>query len=196
MRKLQTNLSLAGLAIAAIALIPSFGQWLFPRSPTQDGPADAQAGSAPGTEFAASPANLASAPPFDQSTDAPRTALPVVPVAQINYPEDGATVEKFVTVGGTISGLKGGEKAFLCVKSTAFGRLIFPQAELFPDANGRWSASAIYSSIGYRYETFVATAPDTEAAQVLGDGYHRSYGMRSLPESSSVVGPVITVERR
>ena len=38
MRKLQTTLSLAAVVIAAIALVPSFGQWLFPRSPGQPAP--------------------------------------------------------------------------------------------------------------------------------------------------------------
>lgn len=194
MRKLQTTLSLFTVAIAAIALIPSFGQWLFPRSPTRLEPADTQDVS--GSASASRPASLTSAPALEASVGAPPDVLPAVTAAQIYYPEDGAVVEKFVAVKGTISGLNSGEKAFLCIKSTAFGRLIFPQGELLPDANGQWSVSAIYSSIGYRYETFVAIARDTEAAQLLGDGYHRSYGMRSLPESSSILGPVITVERR
>lgn len=183
MRKLQTTLALAGVAIAAIALIPAFGQWLFPRNP------------APSVANPVSPAmDLAS--PINDSIATASDALPGAVTAHIDHPQDGATVEKLVTVKGTIAGLRPGQKAFLCIKSTAFGRLIFPQGELLPDRNGRWSVSAIYASKGYRYETFVASALDAEAVQVLGDGYNRSYGMRSLPAGSFIIGPVVAVDRR
>jgi hypothetical protein len=81
------------------------------------------------------------------------------------------------------------------VKSQAFGRLIYPQGQIMPDATGKWVVESIYGSPGYSYETFVVVTTDTASAALLRDPQARKYGMRGLPSSTAPIGPVIVVTR-
>jgi len=117
-------------------------------------------------------------------------------LSTIRYPGDGESVGKLVTVRGSISRLAPNQRAFLCVKSKAFGRLIYPQGELLPTENGQWSVSAIYASVGYEYETFVVIAESSEAVKGIDASYSRLYGLRSLPANSFVASSLVTVVRR
>ena len=197
MRKTELALSGVGVIIALIALIPAFGQWLFPRG------LDFEVKPSSFTETEPSPVPASSAVPlaatsgaYSISTSAELESARAVPSSVIGYPEDGAVVGKLVRVRGSISGINPGQRAFLCIKSTAFGRLVFPQGEILPGAGGAWSAMGIYASVGYKYETFVVMASTQDAARMLGDSYNRSYGMPSLPEGSAIVGSIVTVERQ
>lgn len=196
MRKTELALSGVGVIIAFVALIPAFGQWLFPRLSLEARPSSfTEAEPYPVQASSAIPPTVTSGA-HSKSTSAELESTRAVPSLVIDYPEDGAVVDKLVRVKGSISGLDPGQRAFLCIKSTAFGRLVFPQGEILPDAGGAWSAMGIYSSVGYKYETFVVIASTQEAARMLGDSYHRSYGMPSLPEGSAIVGSMVTVERQ
>lgn len=123
------------------------------------------------------------------------TPKPTVATSSIVFPQNETTVGESVIVRGTISGLESGQRAFLVVKSTAFSRLIYPQGEIFPDPTGQWAVESVYGSVGYKYETFVAATNNSEAANMLANGYYRTYGMSSLPQDTIIIGPVIVVTR-
>lgn len=195
-KRSEIVLPLAGVLIALIALIPAFGQWLFPRDRGEKEVAGRPREATPSPPSASSMRlSPNSVNPRLSAYAEAKNSEPAISLG-IDYPKDGEPVAKFVKVSGSISGLRSEQRAFLCVRSTAFGHLIYPQGEVLPNANREWSVTAIYSSLGYKYQTFVVTAATEEAARVLGDGYNRSYGMPSLPVGSTIVGPILTVERR
>ena len=156
------------------------------------------------------PPTVTSLPPT--STPAPPTDTPMPPTAthtprptetptlarataSIAFPQDGAGVGESVAVRGTITGLRSDQRAFLCVQSTAFGRLIFPQGELFADSSGNWVVESIYRSVGYNYETYVVVTDNPDSAEMLADQYYRGYGMKSLPADTFIASRVIVVKR-
>ncbi len=129
-------------------------------------------------------------------TPVPPTPIPTTPpTASIAFPQNGDAVGESVIVRGVISGLGSGQRAFLCVKSQAFGRLIYPQGEILPDLSGQWAVESIYHSIGYSYETFVVTTNNPDAAMMLADKHYRAYGMRSLPQDTIIISSVAVVTR-
>jgi hypothetical protein len=81
------------------------------------------------------------------------------------------------------------------VKSQAFGKLIYPQGQLSPDADGTFRLKSIYASAGYNYETFVVSTDDADAAALLNQQRYRQYGMRSLPRNTHIISPIIVVTR-
>ena len=128
-------------------------------------------------------------------TPIPPMPTPIHPTASIAFPQNGVAVGESVIVKGVVSQLGFGQRAFLCVKSQAFGRLIYPQGEIFPDPSGQWAVESIYRSIGYSYETFVVTTSNPDAAMMLADKHYRAYGMRTLPQDTVIISPVIVVTR-
>ena len=128
-------------------------------------------------------------------TPIPPMPTPIHPTASIAFPQNGVAVGESVIVKGVVSQLGFGQRAFLCVKSQAFGRLTYPQGEIFPDPSGQWAVESIYRSIGYSYETFVVTTSNPDAAMMLADKHYRAYGMRTLPQDTVIISPVIVVTR-
>jgi hypothetical protein len=53
-------------------------------------------------------------------------------------------------VEDVLTGLRPEQHVFLCVKSQAFGRLIYPHGKVIPDATGQWTVESIYATPGYR----------------------------------------------
>jgi hypothetical protein len=98
-------------------------------------------------------------------------------------------------VEGILTGLHPEQQVFLCVKSQAFGRLIYPQGKVIPDATGRWSVDSIYGTPGYNYETFLVVTTNAEAAAMLSAQQARKYGLRELPSGTERVGTAIVVTR-
>jgi hypothetical protein len=98
-------------------------------------------------------------------------------------------------VEGMLVGLRPEQHVFLCVKSQAFGRLIYPQGQVVPDAAGQWSVDSIYGTPGYRYETFLVVTTNAEAAVMLSDQHARKYGLRELPSGTERLGTPIVVTR-
>ena len=82
-----------------------------------------------------------------------------------------------------------------CVKSQAFGRLIYPQGKALPDATGQWTVDSIYGTPGYSYETFLVVTTNAEAAAMLSDQHARKYGLRELPPGTERLGNAIVVTR-
>jgi hypothetical protein len=115
--------------------------------------------------------------------------------ASSTFPRDGARVGLSVFASGQISGLTPDQYAFLCVKSQAFGKLIYPQGQLSPDAAGTFTLKSIYASVGYSYETFVVSTDDADAAALLSEQRYRQYGMRTLPRNTRIISPIIVVTR-
>lgn len=68
-----------------------------------------------------------------------------------------------------LTGLRPEQYVFLCVKSQAFGRLIYPQGKVVPDPTGQWTVASIYGTPGYSYETFLVVTTNAEAAAMLSD---------------------------
>jgi hypothetical protein len=94
-----------------------------------------------------------------------------------------------------LAGLHPQQQVFVCVKSQAFGRLIYPQGKVLPDSTGQWRVESIYATPGYKYETFLVVTTTTEAAAMLSDPHARKYGMRELPPGTERLGTAIVVTR-
>ena len=100
-----------------------------------------------------------------------------------------------IAVEGVLAGLRPEEDVFLCVKSQAFGRLIYPQGKVTPDETGQWTVVSIYATPGYRYETFLVSTSNPESAAMLNAQLARKYGMRELPPGTERLGSTIVVTR-
>ena len=100
-----------------------------------------------------------------------------------------------VAVEGVLAGLRPEQHVFVCVKSQAFGRLIYPQGQVLPDGTGQWTVESIYATPGYKYETFLVVTTTAEAAAMLSDPHARKYGMRELPPGTERLGTAIVVTR-
>jgi hypothetical protein len=100
-----------------------------------------------------------------------------------------------IAVEGVLAGLQPEQHVFLCVKSQAFGRLIYPQGQVLPDGTGQWTVESIYATPGYKYETFLVVTANAASAAVLSDQHARKYGMRDLPPDTERLGPAIVVTR-
>ena len=96
---------------------------------------------------------------------------------------------------GVLAGLRPEQHVFVCVKSQAFGRLIYPQGKVVPDATGQWTVDSIYGTPGYSYETFLVVTTNADAAAMLSDQHTRKYGMRELPPGTERLGTAIVVTR-
>jgi hypothetical protein len=94
-----------------------------------------------------------------------------------------------------LAGLRSEQQVFVCVKSQAFGRLMYPQGHVFPDGTGQWMVESIYATPGYKYETFLVVTSNAEAAAMLSDPHARKYGMRELPPGTERLGTAIVVTR-
>ena len=100
-----------------------------------------------------------------------------------------------IAVEGVLAGLRPEQQVFVCVKSQAFGRLIYPQGKVLPDATGKWTIDGIYGTPGYSYETFLVVTTNAESAAMLSDQHARKYGMRELPPDTERLGTAIVVTR-
>ena len=96
---------------------------------------------------------------------------------------------------GVLAGLRPEQHVFLCVKSQAFGRLIYPQGKVVPDATGQWTVDSIYGTPGYSYETFLVVTTSTDAVAMLSAQHARKYGLRELPAGTERLGTPIVVTR-
>jgi len=123
------------------------------------------------------------------------TPIPSVITTRITSPHNGATVAQKIAVEGVIAGLHPEQHVFVCVQSQAFGRRIYPQGKVRPDASGQWKVESIYGSSGYRYETYLVITTNTAAAAMLHAQQARKYGMRDLPPSTERLGTAIVVMR-
>ena len=93
--------------------------------------------------------------------------------ARITSPRDGATVGHKIAVEGVMAGLRPPQQVFLCLKSQAFGRLIYPQGQVIPDGTGQWTVLSMYATPGYRYETFLVSATNAASAAMLNAQHAR-----------------------
>lgn len=123
------------------------------------------------------------------------TPLPANPSATISYPHDGDSVGWKVQVSGSSTGLRPDQRAFLCIQSQHFGRLIWPQGEIFPGANNQWNVEGTYQSVGYPYDTYVVVTSNPASAEMLADNYYRANGMDSLPVGTTIISPVYVFMR-
>ena len=142
-----------------------------------------------------SPTPLATTPPSAVITPSALTPASVS-TTRITSPRDGATVGRRIAVEGMLAGLHPEQHVFMCVKSQAFGRLIYPQGKVVPDATGQWSVDSIYATPGYSYETFLVVTTNAAAATRLSDQHASKYGMRDLPPGTERLGAAIVVTRK
>src|SRR6266545_4058074 len=125
-------------------------------------------------------------------------ASPPTPPASstsITSPRHGATVGQKIAVEGVLAELRPEQHVFLCLKSQAFGRLIYPQGQVIPDGTGQWTVVSIYGTPGYSYETFLVSTSNPESATMLNAQQSRKYGMRDLPPGTERLGTAIVVTR-
>ena len=136
-------------------------------------------------------------PPSQTPTTQATLTEPLQPIltASITVPQNGARVGLSVLVEGQVSGLNPSQQVFLCVKSQAFGKLVYPQGKLIPDSTGKFTIKSIYGTAGYSYETFVVSSNDAEAVAMLSDERYRKNGMHALPQNANVISPIVVVTR-
>ena len=95
-----------------------------------------------------------------------------------------------------LSGRAPAQHIFLCVQSQAFGRFIYPQGQVFPDATGQWTVESIYATPGYNYATFLVRTSDTASAALLNTQHARKYGIQDLPRGTERLGTAVVVTRK
>ncbi len=95
-----------------------------------------------------------------------------------------------IGVEGVLAELRPDQHVFLCLKSQAFGRLIYPQGQVIPDGTGQWTVVSIYGTPGYSYETFLVSTSNPESATMLNAQQSRKYGMRDLVSSLTAPRPL------
>ena len=125
----------------------------------------------------------------------PSTFTPAAATTRITAPRHGAKVAQRIAVEGVLADLRPEQHVFLCVQSQAFGRLIYPQSKVVPDATGHWTVESIYGTPGYSYETFLVVTTNDAAAAMLSDQHARKYGLRELPPGTARLGTAIVVTR-
>jgi general secretion pathway protein A len=202
-----TERLMLSVQVAALPALPAF------QTPPPTSPATAripQAAPHPGlpleTAPSATPPVVPAQPVAPQATQevvmpskiapSPRaTPTPPVVTTRITSPQHGAGVAQKIAVEGVIAGLQPDQHVFLCVRSQAFGRLIYPQGKVRPDPTGQWTVESIYRSSGYRYETFLVSTTSTESAALLSAPQSRKYGLHDLPPSTERLGTAIVVMR-
>jgi hypothetical protein len=189
------------IVLGTVFLLPDIFAFLPPHpAPTHTPTTSAfvpTATSFPPTATSMPPTDTKISEPTDSPTTPTSTNIPVPTnvTAAITYPQDDTAVDQSVYVRGEISGLTPGQRAFLCVRSVAFGRT-YPQGEIIPDPAGQWLVESIYADIGYRYETFVVATNNPKSAEMLANEHFREVGMSILPEDTFAIGVPIVVERQ
>ena len=96
------------------------------------------------------------------------TPIPVRDHHAYYVSQNGATVAQKIAVEGVIAGLQPDQHVFVCVQSQAFGRRIYPQGKVRPDASGQWKVESIYGSSGYSYETYLVITTNSSSSYVTG----------------------------
>jgi len=127
---------------------------------------------------------------------APVTSPTPIAHASIFTPANGSSVPELVPVTGQVADIPPDQLAFAVIRSTAFGKLYFPQGPISPDEDGAWAIQAIYKSEGYSYETFVVLATTPEAIAVLSEPFSRTSGLAQLPPGAYVLSDIVVVTRR
>jgi len=116
--------------------------------------------------------------------------------ANISYPKDGSLVSSdngWVTVHGSVSPTRLGEKLFVVVESTTQDPpKIYLQRELQLADDGFWTANVKYGSSGYEYITYVISAPNDLAAETIRD--LGEFTQDQLPAGTEIVSrPIINL---
>ena len=96
---------------------------------------------------------------------------------------------------GVLAELRPDQHVFLCLKSQAFGRLIYPQGQVIPDGTGQRTVLSMYATPGYSYETFSVSTTNAASAAMLNAQHARKYGMHGLPPGTERLGTTIVVTR-
>jgi len=149
---------------------------------------------APPTPLPFTTATQPNTPPPEPSPT--RTRSEGEPGALITNPKTGSFVPQRVDVQGKIWSLGKRQRAFLCVRSLSFERLTWPMGEILANNDGRWEVRAVYQSVGYAYETFVAATDDPQAAEILSNPHNRVSGIAQLPPGAWIISPVVVYTRR
>jgi hypothetical protein len=118
--------------------------------------------------------------------------------AVITSPREAEEVSRSCLVTGSISGVGGNVRAFLLIQSTAaqFGQRLYPQGEIVPGEDGRWTLRGIYASPNYGYRTYVVVTENPGSAQLLIDQESRMKGLGQLPADTRIISPPILVNRK
>lgn len=147
--------------------------------------AEAGEASPEATSAASAPAEAGSEPQAGE--EQPASA------AEIGFPGDGDVVGKAVEIRGTLDDMEDDQYVFLIIRSTAakYGRLYYPQGELPHESE--WRMRGIFGTPGYDYEIFVAATGDPRSAKLLQARRSRHSGLKSLPEDTRIISPIVTV---
>lgn len=135
----------------------------------------------------------------------PNTPIPSPPAsptpairleASIISPKNNSIVNKDEVVKGLIYGLGTSYRAFVCVQTTAWKKLIYPQGEVIPNERGQWDVTKVrYQSPEHTYKTYVVATNNSEEVKKLSDNYYKVNGMPNLPKATKVISPTIFVTR-
>jgi hypothetical protein len=117
--------------------------------------------------------------------------LPVLR-ARITTPRQEDEVGKCMRVKGVVSGLGAGQRAFLCIQNP--GEEIYPEGEIFPSTEGKWSMEATTSRSDF--DLFVVISSSPEAARVLNDRSNPERTLRDLPAGAAIASPRVRLRRQ
>ncbi|MDM8562583.1 hypothetical protein QUF54_04435 [Candidatus Marithioploca araucensis] len=110
---------------------------------------------------------------------------------QILFPSMNSIVKRRQSIRGTISRFVSQEYYFLIIQSHHFGKLHYPQQELF---SATWEAVGVYGTsnqkYGYRYDTFIVKTSKNEEAQTIRQKMGK--GLKNLPVYTEIVGNKVT----
>jgi hypothetical protein len=117
--------------------------------------------------------------------------LPTYLDTQILFPSMNNIVKRRQSIKGTISEFVSHEYYFLIIQSHHFGKLHYPQQELF---SATWEAVGVYGAsnqkYGYRYDTFIVKTSKNEEAQIIRQKMGK--GLKNLPIYTEIVSNKVT----
>lgn len=138
----------------------------------------------------------ATPPPLTASTASPiptASKPPQLPEATIFSPQQLAKVTERAAVEGSVSSIAPGIRVFLCVRASAPGGRIYPQAEV--TLSGNWAIDVVFQTSGALYDVFVLAASSEDSIARLSDPHYKAAGMVELPPDASIISNVVTVTR-
>jgi hypothetical protein len=111
--------------------------------------------------------------------------------ADIFSPSMKSVVKHHQLIKGTIDNLDPYKYYFLIIQSRHFGKLYYPQQELF---SVTWQTIGIYGSsnqkYGYKYDTFIVETSENEEAQLIRNYIGKA--LKNLPIHTKVIGNKVT----
>jgi hypothetical protein len=120
---------------------------------------------------------------------------PLSAQVQIDFPKNGDSVGKVCLITGQALNLAPRQHVFVVIHSTAFGKRVYPQGEIIPRQDGKWSVKGVFGTPGYKYRTYVVMTENSDSALKLSDNLSKMEGLKDLPSETEIISPIIDIFR-